>query len=324
MFLAPALFAVHAVLTGAAMALMHMLNIHLGFSFSAGLFDYVLNFSRSTHPLMLIPVGAVYGLIYYVAFRWVIRRFDLKTPGRETDDSLVGAPADVGAPGQPSLARDFIAALGGAGNLVTVDACTTRLRLVVNDQKSVDDAALKRLGARGVVRPSANALQVVLGPIADQVAADIRRGLHDAPAMRSASPVGIGRTRAAGGTQAADASKNAAAALTAADESAAGRESAALQAQPSNVASVTRTDAPATRFDPSIARDLLAALGGRHNISELGASSTRVRVGVLDPNAVNEPALRALGLRGIARPAPERLHILIGPAAESALAALRA
>jgi PTS system N-acetylglucosamine-specific IIC component len=84
------------------------------------------------------------------------------------------------------------------------------------------------------------------------------------------------------------------------------------------------SDAQATQFDSRIARDLLAALGGRHNIRELGASSTRVRVGVVDPNAVDEPALRALGLRGIARPAPERLHLLIGPAAEAALAALRA
>src|SRR5262245_1588132 len=71
MFLAPALYAVHAVLTGAAMALTNMLNIHLGFSFSAGLFDYVLNFGRATHPLLLIPVGLVYAAIYYVTFRWV-------------------------------------------------------------------------------------------------------------------------------------------------------------------------------------------------------------------------------------------------------------
>jgi PTS system N-acetylglucosamine-specific IIC component len=291
MFLAPALYAVHAVLTGAAMALMHALNIHLGFGFSAGLFDYVLNFSRATHPLMLIPVGLVYAVIYYVTFRWVIRAFNLKTPGREGDDSLVAAPADTGARGaaggaggEPSTAHAFIVALGGAANLVTVDACTTRLRLVVRDQKIVDDAALKRLGARGVVRPSANALQVVLGPIADQVATDIRRGLHDAPAAELASAA---VSPAAGGPAPA-------------------------------------ADAAGAQFDARIARDLLAALGGHPNISELGASSTRVRVGVVDPNAVDESALRALGLRGIARPAPQRLHLLIGPAAEAALAALRA
>jgi PTS system N-acetylglucosamine-specific IIC component len=295
MFLAPALYAVHAVLTGAAMALMHVLNIHLGFSFSAGLFDYVLNFGRATHPLLLIPVGAAYAVIYYVTFRGVIRAFNLKTPGREGDDSLVSSPAvtDVrGAAGtgggEPSTAHAFIAALGGAANLVSVDACTTRLRLVVNDQQRVDEAALKRLGARGLVRPSANALQVVLGPIADQVATDIRRGLRDGEPTRTA---------AAGAT--------------------APSESASRPA-------VAQPVAHAGAFDSSLARDLLAALGGRRNLSELGASSTRVRVRVIDPSAVDEPALRALAVRGIARPSPERVHILIGPAAESALAALRA
>src|SRR5581483_6203726 len=116
MFLAPALYAVHAVLTGAAMALMHILNIHLGFGFSAGLFDYVLNFSRATHPLMLVPVGLAYALIYYGAFRWVIRAFNLKTPGREGDDSVVAGSADTNAgvgsgavAGEPSTAHAFIA-----------------------------------------------------------------------------------------------------------------------------------------------------------------------------------------------------------------------
>jgi PTS system N-acetylglucosamine-specific IIC component len=330
MFLAPALYALHAVLTGAAMALMHVLNIHLGFGFSAGLFDYVLNFSRATHPLMLIPVGAGYAVIYYVTFRWVIRRFNLKTPGREGDDSVVAAPAGaaagggVGVGGEPSTAHAFIAALGGAANVVSVDACTTRLRLVVEDQKVVDEAALKRLGARGVVRPSANALQVVLGPIADQVATDIRRGLHDAPA-RVASDVAAHTAEPAARTAERAASVAPPPAGARAPRAAASTFTADLspaRASPAGTHGAQGAQGP--QFDVRIARDLLAALGGRRNISELGASSTRVRVGVVDPNAVDEPALRALGLRGIARPAPERLHLLIGPAAEAALAALRA
>ncbi|HVY79398.1 MAG TPA: N-acetylglucosamine-specific PTS transporter subunit IIBC [Steroidobacteraceae bacterium] len=292
MFLAPALYAVHAVLTGAAMALMHVLNIQLGFSFSAGLFDYVLNFSRATHPLLLLPVGAAYAVIYYVTFRWVIRAFNLKTPGREKDDSLLSSPAVADVPGsaggEPSTAHAFIAALGGAANLASVDACTTRLRLVVNDQQRVDEAALKRLGARGLVQPSANALQVVLGPIADQVATDIRRGLRRGESTRAAATGAPERSESPDRAGAAEAVANAA------------------------------------PFDSGLARDLLSALGGRRNVSELGASSTRVRVRVIDPSAVDETALRALAVRGIARPSPERVHILIGPAAESALAALRA
>jgi PTS system N-acetylglucosamine-specific IIC component len=168
-FLAPLLFGLHAVLTGLAFVVMSLLGVKLGFGFSAGLFDYVLNFGKATRPLLLIPVGLAYAGVYYAAFRWAIARFDLKTPGREDE-----------APAMPSLvaagdrASAFVAALGGPGNLASVDACTTRLRLVMVDPARVDEAALRALGARGLVRPSAKTLQVVLGPIADQVAGEIR------------------------------------------------------------------------------------------------------------------------------------------------------
>src|SRR5688572_2733402 len=172
MFLAPVLYAVHAVMTGISMALMDALGIRLGFGFSAGLFDYVLNFNKATKPWLLLPIGAAYFAVYYGLFRWAIRAFDLKTPGR--DD----APAESAA---PAIARPrgeaFALALGGAANLAAVDACTTRLRLTIRDPAAVDEAALKALGARGVVRPSPDALQVVLGPQADQVAGEIRAHL---------------------------------------------------------------------------------------------------------------------------------------------------
>ncbi|PTR13283.1 MULTISPECIES: N-acetylglucosamine-specific PTS transporter subunit IIBC [unclassified Novosphingobium] len=181
MFLAPVLYAFHAVLTGIAMALMAALGVHMGFGFSAGLLDYVLNFSKAQKPLLLIPVGLVYASVYYGVFRWAILRFDLKTPGR--DDMPMGtsvAPVLAGERGQA-----FVAALGGAANLVEVGACTTRLRLVVADQAGVDEAALRGLGAKGLIRPSPRALQVVLGPQADQVAVEIRAAMG-APAPSAA------------------------------------------------------------------------------------------------------------------------------------------
>jgi N-acetylglucosamine PTS system EIICBA or EIICB component len=151
------------------------LHVRLGFGFSAGLFDYVLNFSKATHPWLLFPVGALYFALYYGLFRFAIVRFDLKTPGREVGEAAASAPElGSGAVGQ---ARAFIQALGGGANIQSVDACTTRLRLSVAAQDKVDVEGLKRLGARGVVRPSANTLQVVIGPIADQVAGAIRRTL---------------------------------------------------------------------------------------------------------------------------------------------------
>jgi PTS system N-acetylglucosamine-specific IIC component len=173
MFLAPALYAIHALLTGVAMALMAALDVHLGFGFSAGLFDYVLNLDKATRPWLLLPVGLAYAALYYGVFRFAILRFDLRTPGREAGAERPAVAAS--GPRGPA----FVHALGGASNLVAVDACTTRLRLQIGDQALVDEAALRALGARGFVRPSDKALQVVLGPHADQVAGEIRAALHD-------------------------------------------------------------------------------------------------------------------------------------------------
>ena len=187
MFLAPGLYALHAVLTGAAMALMSALGVKLGFGFSAGLFDYLLNFNRATRPLLLLPVGLAYAGLYYGLFRFCIVRFDLKTPGREPEDAMAAPAATVGAGGRGAA---FIEALGGAANLVSVDACTTRLRLVVADQGRVNAPALKALGARGIIRPSPRDLQVVLGPIADAAAVDIRAALGGA-SRTAPAPVAI-------------------------------------------------------------------------------------------------------------------------------------
>ena len=183
MFLAPVLYAIHAVLTGVSMAVMDALGVRLGFGFSAGLFDYVLNFGLATRPLMLLPVGAAYFVLYYGLFRFFIARFDLKTPGREPKEA--GA-APVVVAGERGAA--FARALGGSANLTEVGACTTRLRLNVRDQAAVDDAALKALGARGLIRPSATALQVVLGPVADVVAVEIRDALATSGVMVAAAP----------------------------------------------------------------------------------------------------------------------------------------
>jgi len=172
MFLAPVLYAVHAVLTGLSMALMDLLGVKMGFGFSAGLLDYVLNFGKATRPLVLLPVGAVYFVLYYGLFRFFIRKFNLATPGREAETVAAVAPPTAGGRGAA-----FAQALGGGANLTTVSACTTRLRLIVVDQSAVDDAALKALGARGILRPSNSALQVVLGPIADVVSIEIRDAL---------------------------------------------------------------------------------------------------------------------------------------------------
>ena len=267
MFLAPMLYAVHALLTGAAMVTMDLLNIKLGFGFSAGLFDYVLNFNKSTHPLYLLPVGAVYFGLYYGIFHYCIVRFDLKTPGRERDEQPVVVNL---AAGDAGAADGFIAALGGAGNLVSVDACTTRLRLVLANRDAVDEAGLKRLGSRGMVKLGNDALQVVLGPVADQVAGDIRKRLATLPSenARAVAPASN---------------------VTRREES-----------------DVPTTAA----LDPALAQAVLAAVGGRENVVRVELAAGRVLMTVINAGAVDESALREMETRGIARPQPGSIHLL--------------
>jgi len=277
-FLAPVLYAVHALLTGVAFIIMNALGVRLGFGFSAGLFDYVLNFSRATRPLWLLPVGALYFALYYGLFRLVIVRFDLKTPGRDALESGAAPPPAA------ERARAWIGALGGAANLVSVDACTTRLRLLVANHAAVDEGALKRLGVRGLVRPSANALQVVVGAVADQIAGEIRSALH---ASASSAAV-LAVTAVAPGTPA---------------RAAPAAETPALAAP----------DAGA----------LLAALGGRANVRAVEAAASRLRVSVGDAALVDRAAIRGLGLRGVATPVAGCVHVIVGPAAEAACAGLK-
>jgi len=179
MFLAPGLYAVHAVLTGLAMVTMDVLGVRLGFSFSAGFFDYVLNYGKSTRPLYLIPVGAVYFALYYFVFRWCILTFNLKTPGRDAGAETAAAREPIATGGDDlQIALGYIRALGGAENLQNVGACTTRLRLELANRDRIDADALRRLGAKGTVRVGEKGLQVVVGPMADQVASAIRLRLN--------------------------------------------------------------------------------------------------------------------------------------------------
>jgi PTS system N-acetylglucosamine-specific IIC component len=297
MFLAPALYAVHALLTGLAFVIMNALQVRLGFGFSAGLFDYLLNFNKATRPLLLLPVGLAYFALYYGLFRFVIVRLNLKTPGREDDAVVADTTAESQAPAERALA--YIKALGGPANIVALDACTTRLRLVVAEQSVVDAEALKRLGVRGMVKPSANALQVVVGTNADQVAGEIKVALRAA------------------------AVPNAGASPNAATGPAAPAPSAAVAA---NAASATApaADAPTGRTIPApTLASLLAALGGRSNVRAVEAASSRLRINIADASMVDQPAMASLGLRGVALAAPNWVHVIIGPEASAAGVSLR-
>lgn len=162
MFLSPVLYVVHALLTGVSMMVAYALDIHHGFGFSAGAIDYMLNFGLATNPLILLLVGLVFGVIYFFIFYFLIVKLDLKTPGREDEDE----DADNLGSGDNALdvrAYHTIEALGGADNIVATEYCTTRLRMTLKDADLVDEKALKRHGAMGVMKINKTNVQVVIG-----------------------------------------------------------------------------------------------------------------------------------------------------------------
>ncbi len=186
MFLAFPLYILHAILTGLSLVIMNVLHVKLGFTFSAGLFDYLLSYGLGDHPLLLIPVGIAYGLIYYIVFYVAITRWDLKTPGREDTPATAApeAPAQAPSPAQADVSdkgtargRTYLQALGGKENIKTLGACATRLRVEVNDASKVDEAALKQAGARGVIKTASGMVQVVIGPEVELLLDEIRNYL---------------------------------------------------------------------------------------------------------------------------------------------------
>ncbi|BBH24892.1 PTS acetylglucosamine transporter subunit IIB [Paenibacillus baekrokdamisoli] len=178
MFVAPALFVVHAVLTGVSAFIVTQLGIKDGFGFSAGFIDYVVNFQLATKPLLLIPIGLVFAVVYYFMFRFIIVKFNLKTPGREVDepDSVSTAATAKAMTGTfEEKAEQVLVNIGGSDNIVGIDACITRLRLVVKDETAVNDQALKNLGASGVMRLGSGAVQVIFGTQSERLKDEITK-----------------------------------------------------------------------------------------------------------------------------------------------------
>jgi PTS system N-acetylglucosamine-specific IIC component len=178
LFLAPALYAVHAVLTGISMYVTSALGIKVGFGFSAGAIDWVLSRGIATKPLDLLAVGLVFGVIYYVVFLAVIKKFNLPTPGREEDaDEEAVVLTGLNQSDIAIRAQEIIEALGGKSNIVNLDACITRLRVTVKDSAQVNEGQLKKLGATGVMKINNANFQVVVGTVADPLATHINRAM---------------------------------------------------------------------------------------------------------------------------------------------------
>jgi PTS system N-acetylglucosamine-specific IIC component len=289
MFLAPVLFVIHAILTGISMALMSFLHVRLGFTFSAGAFDYIISYRLGTNGWVLLPVGLVYFLIYYFLFSLAIRKFNLATPGRAKEDLVVGPVAGGKAPVALAGAVGYIRALGGNRNLTLVDACTTRLRLEVVDDTLVNEAALRTLGARGIVRPSHNALQVVIGPQAEIIAGEIREamasGEYAAIGPEVQKPVVNGETA---------------------------------------VGPISGESVNTSAEDTATAQRLVSAFGGSSNV-ELAenVAVTRLRFVLRDSRRADEEALKGAGAGGVMKASENVWHVIAGLRAPAIAAALK-
>lgn len=166
MFLAPVLYIFHALLTGAALAISHVLGIKHGFGFSAGLIDYILNFNLSTNGILIIVLGLVFGIVYFLLFTIVIKKYKLSTIGREEEEEEYNEPGSLSSVDSTAI----LAALGGLANINSVDSCVTRLRLSLVDSSKVDESKIKSLGSRGIIKPTANTMQIILGQEAEGIA----------------------------------------------------------------------------------------------------------------------------------------------------------
>lgn len=167
MFLCFPLYIVYAVLYGIFTIITYYSGFRAGFCFSAGATDLVFSASlpAAAKTWMIIPLGIAAFVVFYLVFRFAITKFDLKTPGREDEDEEAAeANITLANNDYTAIAKGVLAAVGGKGNVANVDYCATRLRFEIKDHTAVDEKAVKKAGAAGVIRPSKTACQVVIGP----------------------------------------------------------------------------------------------------------------------------------------------------------------
>ena len=176
MFVAPLLYAVHALLTGLSLFIASMFHWTAGFGFSAGLIDFSLTsgMPMANNPFMLLVLGLGFGAAYYLLFKVLIKTFNLKTPGREEEDNEEELKIETSNNSHTEVATIIYEALGGKDNVVSIDNCATRLRLEVKDSTLVDDKKIKKVAA-GIIKPSKTDVQVIIGPLVEFVANEMKK-----------------------------------------------------------------------------------------------------------------------------------------------------
>ncbi|NLF98147.1 MAG: PTS glucose transporter subunit IIBC [Candidatus Riflebacteria bacterium] len=271
LFLAPLLYGVHAVMTAGAYYLCIVMGIKHGMTFSHGFIDYVLLFSKSTNGFGILYVGAVWAVLYFFVFRFVILKFNLKTPGREDVPEV-----DVASVAENEFSRQLVLAFGGKSNIVSLDACITRLRMELKDTKKADPERLKQLGAVGVVDVGTG-LQAIFGTRSEILRTEMQEYLNVAgeEAELPADNAGIRLVKA---------------------ESAPGF--------------------PTVPADPDARKKCerwLIAVGGNDNLVEVSAcAETRLRIKLRESAVIDSKKLRDSGIKGIMNFDEGIVHLLTG------------
>jgi PTS system glucose-specific IIC component len=272
LFVAPMLYGIHAVLCAVAYFLCITLGIKHGMTFSHGLIDFIILFPQSSKAWMFFVIGPIWAVVYYGLFMFLIKKFNLKTPGREDESDTLGDFA-MSDDSEGGLASDLVAAFGGAANIANLDACVTRLRVVVVDKTKVDASRLKQLGATAVLMV-AEGVQAIFGTRSENLKTDMEHYIRSTG----------GAPRASGPTTAA---------------------AAKPAARPASV-----NNSPATA---AFAEKIISALGGRDNLrSTQGLALTRLRIELKDPKRIRREDLARHGVEGVQEIRPGLFHVIVG------------
>ncbi len=271
MFLAPLLYLFHAVLVSVAFLVTYLLGVRMGYSFSHGLIDYVLFYAINIKPWMILILGPIFGAIYYGVFRFAIQVFDLKTPGREDEEVDAGEARDVAA---DTMAQQLVLAFGGRSNIVSLDACITRLRVEVADMAKASPDRLKALGAAGVVTVGSG-LQAIFGPRSENLMTDMKIYMESAGDEAELT------------------------ALHQPSEVSYAEEEVKPKLRDQNA--------------PQKVADWLSALGGAENIATVEpCAQTRLRIRVKNLNAIDEGLLKEKGIGALVSIDDTLVHLLAG------------
>lgn len=284
LFVAPVLYVAHAVLVGIAFLATYLLDARLGYSFSHGFIDYALYYVNNIRPWIILVLGPIFAVIYFVVFRTLILRMDLKTPGREAEAAM--DMADVKAAVADDFAKELVLAFGGKSNIQGLDACITRLRVAVADIGKANPDKLKAMGAAGVVTVGNN-LQAIFGPKSENLMTDMEEYLSTA-GPEAELPEGAAAPRV---QYKADALKPRARDPHAPDKA------RAILASLGGAGNVQQAEA---------------------------AAETRLRVTVAEVAKLDEAALTAAGVQGILRLPDNVLHLLVGLNADQYAAEMKA